>query len=104
LRTAQLRNVLEHFHVIFDLGGVGEWSIEANPGSGSAKKAAALHQGGINRISLGVQSWDNKFLGLLGREHDATQAEESFRIFRGVGFSNISVDLMFALPGQPEIQ
>jgi len=104
LSTAQLKNLLEQFHEIFDLGGVREWSIEANPGSVSAKKAAALHQGGINRISLGVQSWDNKFLRLLGREHDATQAEESFRIFRGVGFSNISVDLMFALPGQTEMQ
>jgi oxygen-independent coproporphyrinogen III oxidase len=104
LSTAQLKNLLELFHEIFDLGALHEWSIEANPGSVSAKKAAALRESGINRISLGVQSWDNQLLNLLGREHDATQAEESFRIFRSAGFSNISIDLMFALPGQTETQ
>jgi len=104
LSTAQLKNLLELFHEIFDLGALREWSIEANPGSVSAKKAAALRESGINRISLGVQSWDNQLLNLLGREHHAAQAEESFHIFRSAGFSNISVDLMFALPGQTETQ
>src|SRR5438552_13433331 len=104
LSTSQLKNLLGLFHEIFDLGALREWSIEANPGSVSAKKAAALRESGINRISLGVQSWDNQLLNLLGREHDATQAEESFHIFRSAGFSNISLDLMFALPGQTERQ
>jgi oxygen-independent coproporphyrinogen III oxidase len=104
LSTAQLKNLLQLFHEIFDLGALREWSIEANPGSVSAKKAAALRESGINRISLGVQSWDNQLLNLLGREHDAAQAEESFHIFRSAGFSNISIDLMFALPGQTETQ
>src|SRR5205809_4399013 len=104
LGTAQLKNLLEEFHEIFDLGALREWSIEANPGSVSAKKAAALRESGINRISLGLQSWDNQLLKLLGRQHDASQAKESFRIFRSAGFSNISVDLMFALPGQTETQ
>jgi oxygen-independent coproporphyrinogen III oxidase len=104
LSTAQLKNLLELFHEIFDLGALREWSIEANPGSVSAKKAAALGESGINRISLGVQSWDNQLLNLLGREHHTAQAEESFRIFRSAGFSNINVDLMFALPGQTETQ
>src|SRR5436190_14261557 len=104
LSTAQLKNLLELFHEIFDLGALREWSIEANPGSVSVKKAAALRESGVNRISLGVQSWDNELLHLLGREHDAAQAEESFHIFRGTGFSNISIDLMFALPGQTETQ
>ncbi len=54
----------------------------------------------MNRISLGVQSWDDELLKLLGREHNAQQAEESFRILRTAGFTNISVDLMFGLPGQ----
>src|SRR5947199_333020 len=104
LSTAQLKNLLELFHEIFDLGALREWSIEANPGSVSAKKTATLRESGINRISLGVQSWDNQLLNLMGREHDATQEEESFRIFRSAGFSNISIDLMFALPGQTETQ
>src|SRR5438270_3699516 len=102
LSTAQLKNFLELFHEIFDLGALREWSIEANPGSVSARKAAALRESDINRISLGVQTWDNQLLKLLGREHDAAKAEESFHIFRSAGFSNISIDLMFALPGQTE--
>jgi oxygen-independent coproporphyrinogen-3 oxidase len=54
----------------------------------------------VNRISLGVQSWDNESLKVLGREHNAAQAEQSFHILRAAGFANINVDLMFGLPGQ----
>jgi oxygen-independent coproporphyrinogen-3 oxidase len=104
LSTAQLKNLLNRFREIFDLSALREWSIEANPGSVSAKKAAALRESGINRISLGVQSWDNQLLNLLGREHDATQAEESCHIFSKAGFCNVSVDVMLALPGQTEGQ
>ncbi|MDQ2869023.1 MAG: radical SAM family heme chaperone HemW [Verrucomicrobiota bacterium] len=102
--TAQLIGLLQKLRDTFDLSLVREWTIEANPGSVSAKKAAALIAGGIDRVSLGVQSWDDALLRLLGREHNAAQAEESFRIFRDAGFSNISIDLMFALPGQTETQ
>jgi oxygen-independent coproporphyrinogen-3 oxidase len=77
-----------------------EWTIEANPGSVSARKAALLCKLGVNRISLGVQSWDNTLLKILGREHNAEQAEQSFHILREAGCSNINIDLMFGLPGQ----
>ena len=104
LKTSQLEVILSAFHQRLDLSELKEWTIEANPGSVSARKANVLKKLGINRTSLGVQSWDNDLLQLLGREHNAAQAEESFRIFRSVGFSNISIDLMFALPGQTEKQ
>jgi oxygen-independent coproporphyrinogen III oxidase len=104
LSTAQLENLLATFRDGFDLSAVREWSIEANPGSVSEKKAAVLRRSGINRISLGVQSWDDELLHLLGREHNAEQARQSFHIFRSAGFDNISIDLMFALPGQTEAQ
>jgi oxygen-independent coproporphyrinogen III oxidase len=104
LATDHLASLLRLFAQTFDLRRVSEWTIEANPGSVSAKKAAILRRGGITRISLGIQSWEDDLLSLLGREHNARQAEESFRIFRGAGFENISVDLMFALPGQTESQ
>jgi oxygen-independent coproporphyrinogen-3 oxidase len=104
LKTPQLEVILSAFHQRLDLSELREWTIEANPGSVSARKAALLKKLGVNRISLGVQSWDNNLLTLLGREHNAAQAEESFRIFRDAGFSNISIDLMFALPGQTERQ
>src|SRR5438477_4465680 len=104
LKTSQLEVILSAFHQQLDLSELREWTIEANPGSVSARKAALLKKFGVNRISLGVQSWDNNLLNLLGREHDAEHAEASLCIFRDAGFSNISIDLMFALPGQTERQ
>ena len=92
--------MLRGFHETLDLSRLIEWTIEANPGSVSARKAAVLKKLRVNRISLGVQSWDDNLLKLLGREHNAHQAEESFRILRAAGFTNINVDLMFGLPGQ----
>ena len=88
------------FRYELDLSALIESTVEANPGSASAGKAALLQRLGINRISLGIQSWDDDLLNLLGREHNAKQGEESFDIFRGAGFSNINIDLMFGLPGQ----
>jgi putative oxygen-independent coproporphyrinogen III oxidase len=99
LTTAQLEFLLEGFRPRLDLSSVEEWTTEANPGSVSARKAALLRNLGVTRISLGVQSWDEKLLKLLGREHSAQQAEHSFHLLRAAGFSNINIDLMFGLPG-----
>ena len=100
LSTPQLEFLLGGFRQHLDLSALEEWTVEANPGSVSARKAASLRKLGVNRISLGVQSWDEGLLKLLGREHNAPQAEKSFQILRSAGFSNINVDLMFGLPGQ----
>jgi oxygen-independent coproporphyrinogen-3 oxidase len=100
LNIAQLDVLLRGFHEPLDLSQLAEWTIEANPGSVSARKAGVLKQFGVNRISLGVQSWDDELLKLLGREHNAQQATESFHVLRDAGFTNINVDLMFGLPGQ----
>src|SRR4029077_880979 len=102
--VAQLEFLLRGFRDGLELSELVEWTIEANPGSVSARKAAVLKKFGVNRISLGVQSWDKELLKLLGREHNTQQAEESFRILRNAGFTNINVDLMFALPGQTLLQ
>ena len=100
LSASQLELLLGGFHQRLDLAALEEWTIEANPGSVSARKAALLCKLGVNRISLGVQSWDNTLLKILGREHNAEQAEQSFHILREAGCSNINIDLMFGLPGQ----
>jgi oxygen-independent coproporphyrinogen-3 oxidase len=100
LTTSQLEFLLGGFRERLDLSSLAEWTIEANPGSVSARKAALLRKFGVTRISLGVQSWDDELLKLLGREHNSQQAEQSFHILRAAGFSNINVDLMFGLPGQ----
>jgi oxygen-independent coproporphyrinogen-3 oxidase len=100
LTTTQLAFLLVGLRERLDLARLAEWTVEANPGSVSTRKAALLRKMGVNRISLGVQSWDDELLKLLGREHNAAQAEASFQIFREAGFANVSIDLMFGLPGQ----
>ena len=100
LTTPQLELLLGEFRQQLDLSALREWTMEANPGSVSARKAHVLKKLGVNRLSLGVQSWNDDLLKLLGREHDSKQAEESFRILREAGFENVNVDLMFGLPGQ----
>jgi len=104
LPTSQLELLLRGLHEQLDFSQLVEWTFEANPGSLSPRKAKVLRKFGVNRISLGVQSWDDELLKLLGREHNARQAGESFRILRAAGFANINVDLMFALPGQRRAQ
>jgi oxygen-independent coproporphyrinogen-3 oxidase len=100
LTTGQLEYLLGGMREHLDLTRVTEWTVEANPGSVSPRKAALLRKMGVSRLSLGVQSWDDELLKLLGREHNAAQAETSFHILREAGFANLSVDLMFGLPGQ----
>ena len=96
--------LLNGFRDSLDLSNLRELTIEANPGSVSSRKAALLHRLGVTRISLGVQSWDDGLLELLGREHNSAQAEQSFHLFREAGFRNVSIDLMFGLPGQTAAQ
>jgi oxygen-independent coproporphyrinogen-3 oxidase len=100
LSIAQLELLMRGFRERLDLSCLEEWTIEANPGSVSTRKADLLKKFGVNRISLGIQSWNDHLLRLLGREHNAWQAEESFHLLRAAGFTNINVDLMFGLPGQ----
>src|SRR5213083_3148884 len=71
LNIAQLESLLRGFHERLDLSQLIEWTIEANPGSVSTRKAALLKTFGVNRISLGVQSWHDELLNLLGREHNS---------------------------------
>jgi oxygen-independent coproporphyrinogen-3 oxidase len=100
LTTPQLEYLLGGFRDRLDLSALAEWTVEANPGSVSPRKAEVLLALKVNRISLGVQSWDDELLKLLGREHNAAQAEDSFHILRRAGFTNVNIDLMFGLPGQ----
>lgn len=100
LASRQLDLLFRAFRERMNLSHLMEWTIEANPGSVSARKAKLMRDAGVTRISLGVQSWDDDLLKLLGREHTADQAEASFQLLRAAGIENISVDLMFGLPNQ----
>ena len=77
-----------------------EITMEANPGTAEAEKFAGFIEAGINRISIGVQSFNDKHLHSLGRIHSANEAEKAYQIARDAGCKNINLDLMYALPNQ----
>lgn len=77
-----------------------EFSVEVNPGTVDEAKLSLLKESGVNRLSVGVQSFDSRCLETLGRIHSAEEAEAAFRLARKKGFENISIDLMFGMPRQ----
>ena len=77
-----------------------EITLEANPGDITLEKATAWRAIGINRLSMGIQSFDDDLLRLIGRRHSAEQARKAVAIAQAAGFDNISIDLMYALPSQ----
>ncbi len=77
-----------------------EFSMEANPGTTDLEKLHAMKEGGVNRISFGVQSFDNGLLHAIGRIHSTDEVYQSLENARKAGFSNLSIDLMFGLPKQ----
>ena len=83
-----------------NLLGAEEFTIESNPATVSADKCRLLRDFGVNRISMGVQSLDEKLLDRLGRVHSRDMVFRSFDILRRAGFDNVNLDLMFAIPTQ----
>ncbi len=104
LSTSQLDLLLTGLHDRLDLTAVTEWTLEMNPATVSLEKARALRDLGVNRISMGVQSWDDTLLHTLGRVHSAAQAERSYHLLREAGFTNVNLDLIFGVPGQTRDQ
>ncbi|HEY6840347.1 MAG TPA: radical SAM family heme chaperone HemW, partial [Chthoniobacterales bacterium] len=100
LSVKQLEFLLTGLRGRLDLSGLREWTLEMNPATVSLEKAQMLREFGVNRISMGVQSWDPELLNRLGRVHSAEQAERSFQILREAGFNNLNLDLIFGIPGQ----
>ena len=82
---------------------IAEFTLEVNPATVTPAKAAAWRAAGVNRISLGAQSFDASLLKLLGRQHAPGDIAETCALLREHGFSNINIDLMFSLPGQTEV-
>jgi len=100
LSTTQLQYLIGGLRERLDFSAVREFTIEMNPATVSLEKAAALRALGVNRVSMGVQSWDSALLETLGRVHSADQARRSYEILREAGYDNINLDLMFGIPGQ----
>ncbi len=83
-----------------NLLGATEWTVECNPATVSLDKAKLLRSHGVNRISMGVQSLDERMLERLGRIHSRQMVFRSYDTLRRAGFDNLNLDLMFAIPGQ----
>ena len=84
----------------FEIEDGAEITLEANPGDCNAAKLASYQDIGINRVSIGMQSFDDDLLRLLGRRHSATEAISAYRTAQDAGFDNISIDVMYGLPYQ----
>ena len=99
LTDAQLRQITDTIKKEFHIAPQAEITIECNPDDLTPERLSLLRSIGFNRISMGVQSFDDKLLKMLGRRHTAQSAHDAVEAARAAGFHNISIDLMYALPG-----
>lgn len=97
---AAIGRLLAAVRARFDTAPDIEVTLEANPGTLDADRFAAFREAGVNRLSLGVQSFNDAMLGALGRIHDAAAAHTAAHRALAAGFTGINVDLMYGLPGQ----
>lgn len=102
--AAYIAAVLEQLRRYAAFSAGCEITLEANPGTLTPEKLALYREAGINRISIGVQSFDGGLLKSLGRIHTPEEAEAAVAMAKEAGFDNISIDLMYALPGQTVAQ
>lgn len=100
LSASQLDYLLAGLQEQLDLSVLEEFTIEANPGDLTADKIAVLEKSAVNRVSLGVQTFDDQELKRIGRSHNEAQIYESVTALKAAGFDNISIDLIYALPDQ----
>ncbi|KEO83776.1 coproporphyrinogen III oxidase [Tumebacillus flagellatus] len=96
----QSERMMQMLHRHFRMADGVEISVESNPGTVDLDKLHVLKDGGVNRLSFGVQSFDNDLLVKLGRLHDRDAVYRSWELARQAGFDSINLDLMFGLPGQ----
>ncbi|MBC1526416.1 radical SAM family heme chaperone HemW [Listeria seeligeri] len=102
LNEAQIAKLCTAIQEIFPMKEEVEFSFEANPGDLSVAKVQTMKDYGVNRISMGVQSFNNDLLKKIGRIHTVKDVYQSVENMRTVGFENVSIDLIFSLPGQSE--
>ncbi|WP_372795887.1 radical SAM family heme chaperone HemW [Pontiella sp.] len=99
LNPAEYAKMLEAIDRRINLSQVVEFTSEANPGTLTPEKLQVMRDGGINRVSIGVQSFNERALQLLGRIHDAKAAVEGYHLLRSAGFDNVNIDLIQSIPG-----
>ncbi|MBC2078583.1 oxygen-independent coproporphyrinogen III oxidase [Listeria booriae] len=102
LNEAQLAKLCSAISRLFPMTENAEFSFEANPGDLSISKLQVMKDHGVNRLSMGVQSFNNELLKKIGRIHTVDDVYQSVNNAKQVGFENVSIDLIFSLPGQTE--
>jgi oxygen-independent coproporphyrinogen-3 oxidase len=102
--AADLALLIEKIRATFDLTEDAEITIEANPDDLTDPKLEALKAIGVNRLSIGIQSFDDTVLRMLNRAHDSSAATTSIASARKAGFDNISIDLIYSIPSQTPVQ
>ena len=100
MEPTQVGGIIDSAARLYHLADDAEITLEANPGTLTREKLAGYRSAGVNRLSLGVQSFDDRQLELLGRVHTASQALTAYALARDAGFTNISIDLIHSLPGE----
>lgn len=100
MSTDQLRRVIETVSSEFPLSKGAEFTVEVNPGSCSDEKMAMLKETGVNRLSIGVQTFDAKLLKAINRDHKPMDANKTIQLALSHGITDLSIDLMFGLPNQ----
>lgn len=99
LNAEQLDRLLSGLREILPYNN-GEFTVEANPGDLSADKLDVMKNYGVNRLSMGVQTFDDRLLKKIGRKHTAQDVYDTIRLLEEKNFSNVTIDLIYALPGQ----
>jgi oxygen-independent coproporphyrinogen-3 oxidase len=100
LNEAQLSRLLRLIAKHVNVSNLKEYTIEVNPGTLNDEKSLILQNNHVGRISIGIQSFNDKYLKLLGRIHSASEAIDIFTDLREKGFGNISIDLIYGYPAQ----
>jgi len=100
LAPEEVGAILQALRSVFRVDPNAEITLECNPESATPEALSGFRRQGVNRLSLGVQSFEAEVLVTLGRAHSAARAREAFGAARDAGFTNLSLDLMLALPGQ----
>lgn len=100
LSANQLDTLLAGIHRLMPTNTTKEFTVEANPGDLTEDKLQVMKNHGINRLSMGVQTFNNRLLKKIGRKHTAEDVYETVRLLEKNQFDNVSIDLIYALPGQ----
>ncbi|HET6488424.1 MAG TPA: radical SAM family heme chaperone HemW [Syntrophales bacterium] len=100
LTPRQLAGILSNVRGNFVIARDSEITVEINPGDADETRMRELHDAGINRVSIGVQSFDDRLLGFLGRRHGARDGRLAIEAARKAGFQNLGIDLIYGVPGQ----